>query len=80
MIRFWLRQQPTAECGCADKIAQMNAWGTGCCREHLDEIVGWLIAKAKQDGWKLASAPGVETLIRLLVMRAIRKAERTACG
>lgn len=76
IIRFWLRQQPTVGCGCEDKIAQMNAWGVAGCREHLDEIAGWLIVKAREDKWKLASAPGVETLVRLMVKRAIRKAER----
>ena len=80
MIRFWLRQQPTAECGCADKIAQMNAWGVVGCREHLNEIIGWLVAKAREDKWKLANVPGAETLIRLMVTRAIRKAERAASG
>jgi hypothetical protein len=79
-IRFWLRQQPTVGCGCKDKISQMNTWGVEGCRNHLDEIVGWLMSKAKEDKWKLASAPGAETLVKLMVKRAIRKAERATAA
>lgn len=50
-IRFWLRLSPTVGCGCEDKIRQMNVWGVAGCREHLEEIVGWLISKAKEDKW-----------------------------
>jgi hypothetical protein len=29
----------------------MNAWGPSGCREHLDEIVGWLEEEAGKRGW-----------------------------
>jgi hypothetical protein len=35
-------------CQCEPKMAQMNAWGVDGCREHFDEIVGWLREGAKQ--------------------------------
>ena len=38
----WVGEGPTRACPCQDRIIQMNAWGPAGCREHLDEIVGWL--------------------------------------
>jgi hypothetical protein len=29
-------------CGCKSKARQMNRWGVAGCREHVDEIIGWI--------------------------------------
>ncbi len=65
----------TADAGmrCTDRINQMNAWGPLGCREHLDEIVGWLTEGATHRGWwKYAVAvPGSLYFIRRMVLIAI---------
>jgi hypothetical protein len=55
----------------------MNAWGPAGCREHLDEIVGWLIDEAVKRGWRAANWPGARFVCRRLVMSAIREAEKS---
>lgn len=45
-----LGQTEAEDCGCTGHAAQMNLWGVDGCREHRDEIIGWLkesAAKAK---------------------------------
>jgi hypothetical protein len=37
-------------CGCAEMQNKMNAWGVEGCREHQDEILDFLEAKAKAQG------------------------------
>ena len=29
-------------CGCPEKMRQMNRWGVDGCKEHRDTIIGWL--------------------------------------
>ena len=72
-ILRWVGETPTEDCQCRSRIAQMNTWGTQGCREHLDEIVGWLEEEAKnRDWWKYAVAiPGSRFLIRRMVLGAI---------
>jgi hypothetical protein len=53
----------------------MNAWGPSC-RDHADEIAAWMVDEAKKRGWKLASVPGAAKVAKLMVLRAIRQAER----
>ena len=50
-IQRWIGESPTADCQCRSRIAQMNAWGPQGCREHLDEIVVWLLDEANRRGW-----------------------------
>lgn len=75
-ILKWVGEGPTPECGCTDRINQMNAWGPAGCREHLDEIVGWLVEQATQrDWWKHAvSVPGSRYFIKRMVLGAIKRA------
>jgi len=77
-ILKWVGEGPTRECGCVDRINQMNAWGPAGCREHLEEIVGWLVEEANKRGWwKYAVAvPGSRYFIERMVRGAIKKAER----
>lgn len=56
----------------------MNAWTFSENREHADEIAAWMIEEAKKRGWRLASVPGAATIAKLMVLRAIRQAERAA--
>jgi hypothetical protein len=60
-LKSLLKQLGIAEnptCDCNAKAAQMDAWGIAGCREHFDEIVGWM--RDGQQGWgwkdKLAAA------------------------
>ena len=59
----------------------MNAWGPAGCREHLDEIVGWMAEEANKRGWwKYAVAvPGSQLFIKRMVLVAIRTVE-AGCG
>jgi hypothetical protein len=75
-ILYWTKEAPTSGCDCASRLAQMNAWTFAENREHADEIAAWMIDEAKKRGWKLASVPGAATIAKVMVLRAIRKAER----
>lgn len=77
-IRFWLREKVKDGCQCPERIAQMNAWGPTGCREHLDEVVEWMLTTAKERGWELAGAPGAALVCRAMILRTIRKSERAA--
>jgi len=79
-ILRWVGESPTADCQCRSRIARMNAWGPAGCREHLEEIVGWLAEEAKKRGWwrYAVCMPGSRLFLRRLVLRAIRKTEREA--
>ncbi len=72
-ILKWVGEGPTRECGCTDRINQMNAWGVVGCREHIEEIVDWLVEEASKRGWwKLAvMLPGSRMFIRSMVNGAI---------
>lgn len=74
---------------CQGRAAQMDNWGAAGCREHFEEIVGWLRETAGRLGWAerfalvgRATASGwllkVNWLdpIPSLVEEAIRRAER----
>jgi hypothetical protein len=76
-ILKWVGEGPTRACGCVDRINQMNAWGPAGCREHLDEIVDWLVEEAaKRSWWKYAVAvPGSRYFIERMVLGAMGKAE-----
>lgn len=76
-ILRWVGESPTANCQCRSRIAQMNAWGPAGCREHLDEIVVWLLEEAHRCGWRTIKLPGTRWAVKRLVLQAIRKAERT---
>ena len=56
----------------------MNRWGPAGCREHLNEIVEWMMDEAKQRGWwrYAVAVPGSRLFVRRMVLGAIKKAER----
>lgn len=63
---FWIKGD--AGCRCDERAAQMDRWGVAGCREHRDEIVGWLAERATAKGWPFAHAGAavlVDTAIRL---------------
>ena len=78
-ILKWVGEGPTRQCGCQDRIRQMNAWGP-TCREHIEEITDWLMEEAAKRGWwKIAAmVPGSRYFIQRMVMGAIEKAEAAA--
>ncbi len=47
------------------------------CREHIDEIVTWLVDEAnKRDWWRyIVAVPGSKYFMKRLVLLAIKKAE-----
>ena len=60
----------------------MNAWGPTGCREHLDEIVGWLAEEAKKRGWwrYAVAVPGSRIFIKQMVLGAIQRTEEETVG
>ncbi len=60
-------------CGCDSRADEMNRRGPAWCRENVDTISGWLREAAHKKG-----LPYVETLGRLLIRRAIKRAEDNA--
>jgi hypothetical protein len=53
-------------CGCAEMQNKMNAWGVEGCREHQDEILDFLEAKARTQNIpfaRLAAKIALETVI-----------------
>ena len=79
-IRKWVGEVPTKKCRCRDRIAKMNAWGVIGCREHLDEIVGWLHKEATKRGWWkcVVAVPGSLYFIKRMVLGSIKRAEIAA--
>ncbi len=55
----------------------MNAWGPAGCREHLEEIVGWMVEEANKRGWwkHAVAVPGSRYFIERMALGAIKKAE-----
>lgn len=53
-----LNINPSPKCDCNKRAAQMNEWGIAGCREHFQEIVGWMREGQHEWGWqdKLAAA------------------------
>jgi hypothetical protein len=60
-------------CLCDQRAMLMNEQGVEWCRENTGVIVGWLREEAKN-----RSLPFVELAARLLVLRAIKNAEKKA--
>lgn len=79
-ILKWVGEGPTRECGCTDRINQMNAWGPEQCHEHIEEIIDWLMKEAATRGWWKVAAmvPGSRYFIERMVVGAIRQAEEAA--
>jgi hypothetical protein len=65
---------PSDSCECESRAAQMDAWGPDGCREHLNEIVGWLLEEAELRGLPHGTLP--QLAAQLLVLRAIRRSEK----
>ena len=56
----------TSSCGCSGMQQQMNQWGYIGCWQHKDDIVAWLVAKAKEHNMVVQS----ETVHGLLAAAA----------
>lgn len=66
----------TGGCGCTDMLRRMNAWGVAGCREHREEIIAYLRAKAAERGWVLTSALPVGQLLDAAIYTA-EQAQKT---
>lgn len=82
---------PSASCDCNAKARQMDQWGVAGCREHRDEIIGWMRSGQERWKWKdklAAAAKAVTTGLAFkldwsdpfpsLIDEAIRRAEERA--
>lgn len=65
----WFYIPDTTKCRCNDRVAKMDAWGPDVCEERLDTIIRWLRHSAS-----VYKVPFQETVVRLLVKRAITNA------
>lgn len=61
----------SSSCNCDAHAAEMDEKGPDWCEENIDTVVGWLREEADR-----RSLLFVEGLARLMVLRAIRNAER----
>ena len=50
-----LGYKQTSGCNCNEMQQQMNSWGWSGCLYHQQEIVNWLIKKAKDEGIEIES-------------------------
>lgn len=44
--------QPGRQCDCNARAVQMDRWGVSGCREHREEIIGWLRTNQGRWGWR----------------------------
>lgn len=47
ILRERFHAEPGVNCPCNGRIAEMDAKGLDWCRDHRDEIVGWLVEGAR---------------------------------
>ena len=70
---------PKKECGCTDKILQMNAWGPERSLKEINTIEAWLIKSANKAGTLsrlLANIPFASKIaIRKLILSAIAESQ-----
>ena len=67
--------EPAPGCKCNQHIQEMNIRGPAWCRENIETIVGWLAVEAQR-----AKLPFIATGAKVLIKRAIRKAEKGLHG
>lgn len=81
--------QPSSNCQCDSRAAQMNAWGVIGCLDNRETIMGWLREEAEKASWgsllygavKLALGKSHISLFdpyNSLLAEAIRRAESAA--
>jgi hypothetical protein len=88
-----LRLSELPGCGCKSKTRQMDRWGVEGCREHFEEIVGWMREGYEKAGWipkakaaVFAATSGLALKLNpldpfpSLVQEAILRAEEKATG
>ena len=84
---------PGPSCPCRRRMRQMDEWGVDGCREHREEIVGWLREGQERYGWGARITAGWRTVVSGLAWRinpgdplgslvdeAVRRAEATAAA
>ena len=94
LIEKWTGEGITAGCKCAGRIAEMNQRGPAWCRENAETIVDWLLEEVqrrldeadddKPAPWRVRlggkDLPGRRYVLRKLVIKAVRRAEKAATG
>jgi hypothetical protein len=56
-------------CACESRARRMDAGGVEWCREHRDEIAGWLRDEAAKRGWGDVFAAGARAVLSGLAFR-----------
>jgi hypothetical protein len=51
-IKRWFGEEYTLQCGCENRLAQMDAWGPEGCRRNIGTIVDWLWEESQQRDWR----------------------------
>ena len=66
-------------CGCRQLAAQMDRWGVQGCQQHRVEIIGRMMAHAKQYGWSDKLGAGVLAAVKMpgLLLAAVRGMDAT---
>lgn len=61
----------TPNCSCRQHAIEMNEKGPDWCEQNLDQILGWLKEESKK-----RNMPFIETIAKIMVMKAIKKSRR----
>jgi hypothetical protein len=77
-LKRWTGEDVSETCLCASRIQRMDRWGPGKCRRRIADITQWLRSEAEERNWwrRLAKIPGAISSIRMMVLMAIRRAEK----
>jgi hypothetical protein len=79
IILDMFHQGPNGQCGCEDRIAEMNQWGVEGCRQNIETIVNWLIEQVLAHDWTVVEIDpyGNESLGRRSPPLVVRLARLT---
>ena len=60
---------PGPSCPCRRRMRQMDEWGVEGCREHREEIIGWLREGQERYGWGARITAGWRAVVSGLAWR-----------
>ena len=73
----WWRIRDDGTCGCAERAAQMDAWGPDKCEQEIETIMGWLREASEK---RFPLVPFVDAPARMMVFQAIAAARKEAAN
>jgi hypothetical protein len=79
IIQEMFCEGPTEQCGCEDRIVQMNQWGVEGCRTNIETIVDWLVEQIAIHDWTVVGTDpyGNETITEQSPPLVVRMARLT---